>query len=265
MLTNPPGADQAAGTNLESVFTPGRFALLLLALIFVTFPDVLTGSATFFHRDFGLFTYPVTHWQKESWWRGEVPLWNPLSCCGLPFLAQWNTAVLYPPAVFCLLLPLSWSLGVFCLGHLFLAGMGMYWLAWRWTENRFAAAVAGTAFAFSGVLLNCLMWTSNLGALAWMPWVVWSVDRAGRRGGRAVLLAALVGAVQMLAGAPEIILLTWGLLAALCLEQFFLAGAAGRWRSTGRFALTGLLVAGLCAAQLLPFVELLAHSDRDLN
>ena len=35
----------------------------------------------------------------------------------------------------------------------------------------------------------------------------------------------------------------------------------GAWR--GRFLLTGLWVAGLAAAQLLPFLDLLAHSQRD--
>jgi hypothetical protein len=54
-----------------------------------------------------------------------------LNDCGLPFLAQWNTMTLYPLSLFYLLLPLSWSLGVFCLGHLFLGGMGMYFLSHR--------------------------------------------------------------------------------------------------------------------------------------
>ena len=56
---------------------------------------------------------------RESFWRGEMPLWNPYNNCGLPFLAQWNTLALYPGSLFYLLLPLSWALGVFCLLHLF--------------------------------------------------------------------------------------------------------------------------------------------------
>ena len=39
-----------------------------------------------------------------------------------------------------LLLPLPWSLNVFCLAHLFFAGSGMYALAHRWTGSRFGAA-----------------------------------------------------------------------------------------------------------------------------
>ena len=74
--------------------TPGRFALLLGLLIVATFPGVLLGGTTFIIRDFGLFGYPLAYFHRQSFWRGELPLWNPLSHCGLPFLAQWNTLTL---------------------------------------------------------------------------------------------------------------------------------------------------------------------------
>src|SRR5947207_6056064 len=110
------------------------------ASIFAAYPEVILGMAAFFFRDFGYFGYPLAFHHRNSFWRGEVPLWNPLNNCGVPFLAQWNTIVLYPGSLFYLLLPLSWSLGVFCLVHVFLAGLGMYFLARRWTGNRLAAS-----------------------------------------------------------------------------------------------------------------------------
>src|SRR4051794_23513359 len=80
----------------ESWLTTGQFAVFLGLLIVVTFPGVIFGSTTFIVRDFGLFSYPVAHFQRESFWRGELPFWNPLNECGVPFLAQWNTLPLYP-------------------------------------------------------------------------------------------------------------------------------------------------------------------------
>src|SRR5437762_7446827 len=156
----------------EEWFTPGRFAVLLAVLIIIFFPDVVLGARTFIFRDYGLFGYPVAFYHRESFWRGEIPLWNPLNECGLPFLAQWNTLVLYPGSLFYLLLPLSWALGVFCLAHLFLAGLGMYCLARRWTRSRLAASVAGLAFSFNGFALNCLMWPNYAASLGWLPWVI---------------------------------------------------------------------------------------------
>ncbi len=87
--------------------TPGRFALLLGLLVFVAFPGVLLGGATFIIRDFSMFSYPVASFHRQCFWRGELPLWNPLSHCGVPFLAQWNTLTLYPLSLIYLLLPLT--------------------------------------------------------------------------------------------------------------------------------------------------------------
>ena len=86
--------------------TPRRFAALLALLTLASYPQVFLGFQTFIFRDFGYFAYPIAYHLRESFWRGEIPLWNPLNDCGTPFLAQWNTQVLYPPALFYLLLPL---------------------------------------------------------------------------------------------------------------------------------------------------------------
>ncbi len=189
---------------------------MLAALLAVTFWRVLFGGEAFFYRDYGFLGYPFAHFHRECFWSGDFfPLWNPYVNCGAPFLAQWNTLCLYPGALIYLLLPLPWSLGFFCVAHLFLGGMGMRALAERWTGSRFGAAVAGVAFVFSGLVLGCVIYPNYLVALGWMPWVALATRRAWQEGGRSLVLAALAGAMQMLSGAPEIILLTWGFLAAL--------------------------------------------------
>jgi len=249
-------------TVVDMWLTPGRFALLLALSIFAAYPEVLLGLQTFYYRDFGFFGYPLAHYHRESFWQGEIPLWNPLNNCGLPFLAQWNTLVLYPGSLFYLLLPLSWSLAVFCLLHQFLAGMGMFFLASRWTGNRLAASVAGVAYAFNGLTLNCLMWPNNIAGLGWMPWVILVVQRTWMGGRRNIASAAAVAAMQMLSGAPEIILLTWITLAVLAAAQA-LQGLRVAGQVWWRFAAIAFLVAGTSGAQLLPFLDLLSHAHRE--
>src|SRR5208283_1264509 len=186
-------------------FTPLRFGILLALLIFAAFPHVLPGLQTFVVRDYGFFAYPLAHFQRECFWHGELPFWNPYNNCGIPFLAQWNTMCLYPPALLYLLLPLPWALNFFCLLHLWFGGLGMYFLARRWTRNQLAASVAGVVFGFNGLSLNLLMWPSHIATFSWMPWVVLAVEMAWLEGGRKVVAAALAGAMQMLAGGPETI------------------------------------------------------------
>jgi hypothetical protein len=248
--------------NRAPAFTPARFGLLLALLIFAAFPQVVTGLQTFVARDFGFFVYPLAHFQQDCFHHGELPLWNPYNNCGVPFLAQWNTMPLYPPALFYLALPLTWSLGMFSLLHLWWAGMGMYLLARRWTGNDFAAAFAGTAFAFNGFTLNLVMWPSHIATFSWLPWVIMATECAWRKGGRKIILAGIVGALQMLAGGPETILLTWLIVLALWLQQFARAEIP-RAALLARFPVVVLLVFALSAAQLLPFLDLVSHAQRE--
>ena len=270
-----PNDEPPGSPDLERWFSGRRFALVLAMLIAAAFPGVLFGGQAFFYRDHGVLAYPTVFYFQESIWRGELPLWNPLSNCGTPFLAQWGTMVCYPGALFCLLFPLPWALGVFCLAHLLLAGLGMFSLARRWTGSGFAGALAGVAFVFNGITLSCLLWPNYLVALGWMPWVVLCVERAWREGGKAIVVAALVAAAQGLAGVPEIILLTWIVLGVSWLGSASLAlwsgpgsqranrpAAAALARSFGRLLLVVALLLGLTAVQTLPFLDLLAHSQR---
>jgi hypothetical protein len=261
-MTNDGSPTSAAEpTDSAAWLTTRRFTVLLGLLIFVAYPQVVTGFHSFVYRDFGLFGYPLAHYHKECFWRGEIPLWNPYNNFGLPYLAQWGTLVLYPPSLIYLLLPLPWSLGLFTLLHQLFGGVGMFVLARKWTGNSLAAGVAGIAFAFHGFVLNCLMWPNYSASMAWMPWVVLGMTRAWRAGGRSIFVAALAGGMQMLSGTPEVILFTWLLAAGLWLVERY-----GSWRERCvggvRFGVVVLLVTALAAAQLLPFFELLQHSQR---
>jgi hypothetical protein len=284
-VTPPTAHSDPETPNSERFVTPGRFATLLALLVFVSWSDVLLGAGSFVLRDYSLFGYPIAHYHHDCFWRGELPLWNPLNNCGLPFLAQWNTLTLYPGALCYLLLPLPWSLGLFMLLHLWLGGFGVYALARRWTELNFPAAVAGVAYAFHGLVQQSLMWPNNLAAFALLPWVVLTVETGVREGGRKHVVAALVGALQMLTGAPEVILFTWLLVAALAAGRLFSVQCSvfRRCSELGvpterpplftlhpslftpllRLLSVIVLVTLLAAAQLLPFLELLHHSQRD--
>jgi hypothetical protein len=295
-------AHSSTASPAQAELRPWVFGFILAGVITIFFFPVLTGSATFFFRDYAIFSYPIAQHHREAFWAGRIPLWNPHNNLGSPFLAQWNTMVLYPLSLIYLLLPLPWSLSFFFLAHLWLAGMGMFYLARSWTKNSWAGGFAGIAFSFNGLTLSCLKWPNNIAALGWMPWVALAVLllRENRRG--ALPRAAAIGAMQMLAGAPEIILLTW----IFAIFQFLAASfqglvcssarmrkwgfglfrnldskssgfnhstpdispanatAKGLWRrELAQLGIVVALVAGLCAAQLLPFLDLLRHSQRD--
>jgi hypothetical protein len=244
----------ATNRDLANILSPRRFALLLAALVLIQFPDVVLGLKTFFFRDYGFFGYPLAAYHRDSFWRGEIPLWNPYNNAGLPFLAQWNTMVLYPGSLIYLLLPLPWSLGIFCLAHQYLAGLGMYFLGRASAKSDLGGAIAGISFAFGGLLLCSLKWPNNIAAFGCMPWVVLAALYS-----RSIGLAALIGGLQMLTGAPEVIFLTWVIVGVVTLADSITQKSA---KPLLRLAAIVALVSLIAAAQLLPFLDLLAHSQR---
>ena len=97
------------GPARKDCLSAGRFGALLGLCLFAAFPKVLLGWHSFFFRDYGVLGYPFVFYHHQSFWRGELPLWNPLSNCGAPFLAQWGTMTLYPFSLIYLIFPLPWS------------------------------------------------------------------------------------------------------------------------------------------------------------
>jgi hypothetical protein len=76
------------------------------------------------------------------------------------------------------------------------------------------------------------------------------------------VLAVLAGTMQMLSGGVEAILQTWLVIGALWALELA-RGQTPRARLAGRAAATVGWIAALAAVQLLPFLDLLAHSQRN--
>lgn len=245
----------------DGPFTWPRFAIFLAAMLVLAFPLAVAGLKLPLFRDFGLYSYPIAHYLRESIWRGEWPLWNPLSFCGIPFLAQWNTMVLYPLSVLYILLPLAQGLTWFSLLHVWIGGVGMFQLARKWTGSGWAGAIAGSVYALNGVMLDTGLWPCSIGPLAWAPWVVWTAREYRNAGGRALLPALAASVMLMLAPFPDIVFMTWLFVGAIWLADT-VREPHERLRRLGRMMLLIALTAGICAAQLLPFLELVQLSQR---
>ncbi|HON09204.1 MAG TPA: hypothetical protein PLW02_13990, partial [Verrucomicrobiota bacterium] len=59
-----------------------KVVLLITVSLIIFFPTVFIGIDSFFYRDFGVLAYPIIFHGKQS--MPELPLWNPLSHCGVP-------------------------------------------------------------------------------------------------------------------------------------------------------------------------------------
>jgi hypothetical protein len=111
-----------------------------------------------------------------------LPLWNPLVGNGAPLLANYQSAVLYPPNWLALLLPTDYAMSWLAALHLAWAGAGMVLLAETLGFSRLGQAVAGLAFGLSQYLVARVGFLSINAAAAWLPWLVWAAETQLRLG-----------------------------------------------------------------------------------
>src|SRR6266508_1489450 len=96
-------------------------------------------------RDQGDFFYPLKLYTIDRLRRGEIPLWNPLSGAGEPWLANLQSGVFYPPSVLFLLAGPGLAAALYLLLHFAIAA----WGARRFLREE---AVSGAAALFGAAV-----------------------------------------------------------------------------------------------------------------
>jgi len=245
--------------------TPDPLAVvgLLAASLLFYYPLVFLGRALVDYDAFVYF-YPQRLYLAQSLWAGRIPLWDPDLFLGVPFLANPQTAVLYPPSWLFLLGPVQVIYAAQLVLHAFLAATFTYLLARQaFGVLPLAAAIGGLAYAFGGFAVGQGGHLNQISAAAWLPAVLLAYDRfAATRRLSWLGLGALALALQLLAGHPQetymtlIILGIFGVVRAPWRTARLLAW----WAIGGAFMC--VLGATLAAAQLLPTLELAPLSIR---
>jgi hypothetical protein len=145
-------------------------AVMLLALAVAFFWKIALANLILVGVD--VFTYftPFKAYAAEVLRAGRLPLWNPYLFMGVPFLANVQTAALYP-----LNLPLIWlstpkMVAYSIVLHIFLGGLFAYLYArLSLGLSPFGALVTAIVFAFSGFLGARVEHLTHLNVYVWLP------------------------------------------------------------------------------------------------
>ena len=247
----------------RSVFPGVLGAAALLPAVAWLRPALLARMAPSF-RDQGDFFFPLKLYTADRIASGQIPLWNPLSGLGEPWLANGQSGVFYPPTAFFLLPSPALAAALFLLLH-FAIGMSG---AWRFAKEEAVsdagALIAAGAFGACGFAASLSVYWNHLGAWAYLPWIA-ALARSGLRSrGSRVALSALIG-LQAMAGSPEMCAASLILAALLSWEAR--PAESGwldppPWRRLLRFAGAAALGLALAAWTLVPMAELVVRSDR---
>ena len=250
--------------------------ILLLALAIFFYAPILAGLRTFPDGDFTHHFLPFNLFLRQELAAGRLPLWNPFTYSGHPFLADIQAAVFYPLGTLwvALTLPLAdagtrlYLLQLEAVMQVALAGCFTYLLVRRLTGRHTAGLVAGICFAFSGYLTGYpVVQLAVLRTAIWLPLLLWLLLRgaAAPRRWERWLAVAPVAAVAFLGGHAQTFLYS-----AYTAAAWAALLAVWQWRRQpweGAALVGGLLAAaalagGLAAPQLLPSLEYVQQSVR---
>lgn len=256
-------------------------------------PSLVAGRALFWGTPLLQFT-PWHSYARQVLAAGHLPLWNSALGMGAPLLANYQSALLYPPNWALLILNVAWGQTLLVLLHLVLAAAGMALLTRQVGLGRVAQSVSGLSYALSGYLITRAGFLSINAASAWLPWIVLAGEQmvavtavADRGSGqptglgselegskhpnprrlrtqlRSAGLLAITLAMQWLAGHAQ---MAWYSLVLLVAWMAYRSLSNGGWavarKAAGWLALAGGVAFLVAAVQLLPTLEYLGVSDR---
>jgi hypothetical protein len=236
------------------------FFFLFLLLFLLTFREFFFTGRVFFERDTTVVEIPARKLTVSLLREGNFALWTDAYGNGQPFLANPKNAVFYPATLLYLVLPLFTAFKLYYFIHVVLGWIGLYRLCKSYSLTQKAAFLGASLFALSGMYLSSFEFYNHIAALAWMPWVLLFLNRGHGSGiGRRRLVPlTFLWALLILAGSPEVIVLT----TLLALAQTFMEPLAWMKRLAS-VALPFVLACLLCAAQLVPSMEMLAQTGRE--
>lgn len=247
--------------------------LILTTLTAFFFRDILVGSA-YFWEDFLAYNYPARVFASVSLAAGQIPLWNPYTFNGMPFLADIQTTVFYLPCAALALFVRNGTLNAYWLElmivfHYVLAGVGMFSLARSYGIKRASALFSGLVFMLSGFMIAHAIHQQVITLAAWYPLILMFFRRViHEKVWLWVFVTGLLLGHSLLAGFPQLSLYLYSFLGAVFVFEFL-----STFRGKALLSRDALQVAGRALAvviislavagfQLLPTIELSPLSQR---
>src|SRR5580704_4370718 len=188
------------------------YILALLAEVAAFHRHVLFQRGYLFPWDFRGVHLPLATFIAGSLRRGEMPLWEPYTYCGVPIFANIQAAIFYPPVLLATAAS-NWIgpgslprlLAIAVCAQIFFAGVCTFALLRRLGAQPGAAFVAATVYQ-----LGCFfaVHAEHMGAMhgaTWIPlaWLaVWELR--GRLSWRWMAVLSVALGMTILAGLPQV-------------------------------------------------------------
>ena len=191
---------------------------------------------------------PWRHAVRESFARGEWPLWNPYILSGDILAAAAQPAPYSPFTLLALLMPAPLSFTFTAAITFLVAAAGAFAFARDVGCRELTASIAAIGYTFSTAVALYVLWPLGL------SWALFPLVMLGaRRASFGLLTTAFT--LLLLAGHPE------SVLHIVVIGAIYGAFEVRSWRAVGRAIAAGVVALLLCAIALLPYFEALPQSS----
>ena len=204
-----------------------RCVLVLVALSLADFAPVFLHPRQMLfwgNNDLARMAYPWRYYAVSQFQEtGSIPLWFSPGMCGMPFEADCQTQLFYPPYAVFYFVRLRWIgplFGFMLWAHVLAAGLSMFAYARYRGLIPGAALVAAIGFMFAGKWLIHLLESGHYAFLpvAWFPLLLYCAERAIEcRSLRHIAGAGLFAAIIFTGSHPQLTLYSVFLAALLSL------------------------------------------------
>lgn len=219
--------------------------ILFLVCVLLFFNGIIFTDKTFFFRDILNLFMPYRLFAAEHIQNGTLPLWNPYTFFGQPFLANPETSLFYPFTILFYIFNFAIAYKIFIVAHFFLAELLFYSFTKLLNAKNSFALVGAIIWTFGGYLSTRVEFLSILGTAIWLP-VTLLFFKENKK-----ILLSLTFVIQIFSGHPQVFFYT------LIFLLFFL----NKNRPIS-LIYAMCLALFLTAIQLIPFWEFVQNSNR---
>lgn len=237
--------------------------LILTLAVGVLFYRILVGEVLFWGLP-ALQFYPWRWFAFGELSEGRLPFWNPYNGAGSPLVANYQSAILYPPN-WLYVFDIPQMMGIIALLHILWAGWGMWKFTGALEFSTFGRGVSLLCYALGGYTIGRLGSFPTAHTAVWMPWLFWVCLRVLQyQQMRDVGLLALFSGLMLLAGHAQT---SWYIFVALGLFALWYGmtlrrDVMGHIQGLLLAAIAVLLGVGIAFWQLGMTLELLQQSQR---
>ncbi|MCX5782033.1 MAG: YfhO family protein [Elusimicrobia bacterium] len=233
--------------SLKKIFNPIIFFALIVTVFFF---DIIFLGKTYFLRDLTFIFHPWKMFVTQYIQIGKMPLWNHYAFCGMPHLANWQSAVFYPFSMFFSFFNFVIALKLYFIVNMFIGGMFVYLFSRQNKLTKWQSIATAILFSLNGYMITKIEFLSYFGANIWIFALLLFRKNP--------IILGLAISFAFFAGHQIFFCILM-----ILIFYFFMDFNVIKTKSILKnLILAGFISLGIVACQILPTIELAKYSER---